>query len=592
MTFWDWSQLGISTYGRGRGELKTLCPKCSGERKNKTDKCLSVNLDSGVYNCHHCGWSGKAQRIGEKAMHWEKPKKTYAKPSYQPSPEPQGDKLVEWFAKRGIPVDVIQRNQIESRSAWMPQTNKDERVIAFPYFRDGEVVNVKYRTVDKQFRMEKNAETCLYGLDDIGDADDLIFVEGEIDKLSLETVGFENCVSVPNGADSDLDCLGADSERLAHVKRFILAVDNDEKGEKLKQKLISRIGRDRCWIVEWPFPCKDANEVLVEHGADKLRQCVENAKPIPIEGAFEIDDLRDEVFALYEHGTPNGAHPGWDCLNDLYRPVLGQWTAVIAIPGSGKTAWMAALMVNLAREQDWKFAVFPAENLPAAEYASMLAEIYLGAPFNDGPTPRMSREDLGAALDWLQEHFVILSPNDDELDLDSLLSMAKAYCLRRGINGFVIDPWNELDHKQPANQTETQYVSHSLIKVRRFAKSHNIHVWIVVHPTKLAKDREGRYPVPTLYDAAGSAHWRNKADFGIAIYRHFDDHTKPTEIHVQKVRWKWAGKLGLAYLYFDKVCGRYSETRLYAPLPSEDASEDQWNGYFETLPQRGRQWQQ
>ncbi len=564
MAIYDWTAEGIRTYGRSSGELKTLCPKCSADRTHKTDKCLSVNLSEGVWNCHHCGWTGKAKQIGATSPHWERPRKTYTKPVYAPISEPPSGKMAEWFAKRGIPMDAVQRHKIESRSAWMPQTGKDERVIAFPYFRDGEIVNVKYRTADKQFRMEKGAETCLYGLDDLFDQDDVLIVEGEIDKLSLEVAGYENCVSVPNGADSDLDCFAADESRFAYTRRFLLAVDNDDKGKKLEQKLVARLGRDRCWLVEWPFPCKDANEVLVAHGAEKLRQCVERARPIPIDGAFEINDLREEVFALYENGTPSGADPGWRSLNEHYRPVLGQWTAVIAIPGSGKTAWLAALMVNLARIHDWKFCVFPAENLPAAEYATMLAEIYLGLPFNRGPHERMSRAELAAALDWLQEHFIILSPNDDELDLDSLLSMAKAYCFRRGINGFVIDPWNELDHKQPSHQTETQYVSQSLIKVRRFAKSHNVHVWIVVHPTKLAKDRDGKYPVPTLYDASGSSHWRNKADFGISIYRHFDDDSKPTEIHIQKVRWKWCGKLGMVELKFDKVTGQYSEAVTYS----------------------------
>lgn len=556
----DWQSLGIQTYGRGSGELKTLCPQCSTERKHKTDRCLSVNLDDGVFKCHHCEWSGKADGY-RRAQHWERPRKVYARPEYVPSAAELGEKLLDWFAKRGIPAHVVQRHKIESRAAWMPQTGKDERVIAFPYFRDGAIINVKYRTADKQFRMEKGAETCLYGLDDLAGHEDVLICEGEMDKLALEVAGFPNCVSVPNGANSDLDCLAADEARIAHVKRFLLATDADEKGRLLEIALIARLGRDRCWIVRWPDDCKDANEVLVKHGADVLKECIESAKPIPIEGAFEINDIRDRVMELYERGTPTGVHPGWDSLEEFYRPVLGQWTAVIAIPGSGKTSWMAALMVNLAIRHGWKFAVFPAENLPAEEYASMLAEIFTGMPFNRGPNERMSREELSAALDWLQEHFIILNPNDDELDLDSLLSIAKAYCLRRGINGFVIDPWNELDHKQPAHQTETQYVAQSLIKVRRFAKTYNCHVWIVVHPTKLAKDKEGNYPVPTLYDAAGSANWRNKADFGLSIYRHFGNDDLPTEIHIQKVRWKWCGKLGMVELYFDKLTGRYDDRR-------------------------------
>jgi archaellum biogenesis ATPase FlaH/predicted RNA-binding Zn-ribbon protein involved in translation (DUF1610 family) len=52
------TDLGIHVdEGRG-GNQKTQCPKCSPNRKNKTDRCLSVNLDEGVYNCHHCDFKG------------------------------------------------------------------------------------------------------------------------------------------------------------------------------------------------------------------------------------------------------------------------------------------------------------------------------------------------------------------------------------------------------------------------------------------------------------------------------------------------------------------------------------------------------
>jgi hypothetical protein len=47
---------------------------------------------------------------------------------------------------------------------------------------------------------EANTEKILYGLDDIKRARDIIIVEGEIDKLSMEEAGYRNCVSVPDGA--------------------------------------------------------------------------------------------------------------------------------------------------------------------------------------------------------------------------------------------------------------------------------------------------------------------------------------------------------------------------------------------------------
>lgn len=39
-----------------------------------------------------------------------------------------------------------------------------------------------------------------YGLDDISDKEEIIIVEGEMDKLALEEAGFLNVASVPEGA--------------------------------------------------------------------------------------------------------------------------------------------------------------------------------------------------------------------------------------------------------------------------------------------------------------------------------------------------------------------------------------------------------
>ncbi len=59
----------------------------------------------------------------------------------------------------------------------------------FPYFKDGEIVNIKYRTLDKEYRQEKDAEKVFYGLDDIHGEDAIYIVEGEMDKLALEVAG-------------------------------------------------------------------------------------------------------------------------------------------------------------------------------------------------------------------------------------------------------------------------------------------------------------------------------------------------------------------------------------------------------------------
>ena len=184
------SELGIDVRGRASGQVKTLCKKCSHQRKKKNDPCLSVNLDSGLYNCHNCGWAGS---LNENGNYQQKPQlmneKTFKKLHYQP-PQELPIKAYDFLVDvRSIPEHILIRNKVGFFNG----------VIKFPFIKNGEVVNIKSRTLDKKLWLEKNAEIVFYGYDHI-DNELTIITEGEIDKLSMEVAGFPNSVSVPHGA--------------------------------------------------------------------------------------------------------------------------------------------------------------------------------------------------------------------------------------------------------------------------------------------------------------------------------------------------------------------------------------------------------
>jgi len=181
--------------------------------------------------------------------------------------------------------------------------------------------------------------------------------------------------------------------------------------------------------------------------------------------------------------------------------------------------------------------------------------------FSEGPNLRISKESLLPAIQWLDEHFSFILPEDETLNVTGVLTLADQLVYRKGIKGLLIDPWNELDHSRPPGFSETEYISASLSKIRRFARERNIHIWITAHPTKLQKADDGSYPVSNLYDIAGSAHWRNKADNGLSIWRDLSEPKNPeVQIHVQKIRFKENGREGVATLIYDRLTGRYSDS--------------------------------
>ncbi len=127
--------------------------------------------------------------------------------------------------------------------------------------------------------------------------------------------------------------------------------------------------------------------------------------------------------------------------------------------------------------------------------------------------------------------------------------------MRYGINWYVLDPWNKLDHQYEGQ--ETAYISRALDEISNFNKKNNVHGFVVAHPTKMEKDKDGNYLVPNLYSISGSAHFFNKTDIGITVYKKEEG---LTDVHVQKVKFKYWGGVGKLEYRWDSINGRYLQT--------------------------------
>ena len=231
------------------------------------------------------------------------------------------------------------------------------------------------------------------------------------------------------------------AEVLEGVERFIIATDADGPGNLLAEELARRLGRERCYRVQWPTindaPRKDADEVLMNDGADVLSECIEAAEPWPILGLYRGSDFQDRLFDLYRHGHERAYSTGWLSLDPYVKIRPGELSVITGIPGHGKSEFVDATMVNLALEQGWRFAVCSFENSPE-EHLAKLAEKYIRAPFGSGPTPRMGEDELKQALDWIDDHFFFIRADDDAPTSDWILEKARAAVLRHGIRGLVI----------------------------------------------------------------------------------------------------------------------------------------------------------
>jgi twinkle protein len=124
-----WEEVGIEVHGRGAGpEIKTTCPHCSPFRKKKSDRCLNVNLDKGVWHCWHCDWSGSLANGCDIPSQASRHSKVYRKPTYTLLAE-LSQPMVEWFAARGIPEAVVRRHRIGFGRVYMPQLEDEVEAI-------------------------------------------------------------------------------------------------------------------------------------------------------------------------------------------------------------------------------------------------------------------------------------------------------------------------------------------------------------------------------------------------------------------------------------------------------------------------------
>lgn len=560
-----WHDLGIDIDGaKGSGpERKTTCPRCSPSRKKNRYPCLSINIDEGVWHCWHCEWAGSLKH-GEEQRSLP-PRRAPRKP-HAPAPLHKPG-LLEWFNRRGIPGEIVQRRGILLTRAYFPQIEDEVDAIAFPFYRHGELVNLKYRALEgKWFRMAPGAERVLYGLDDIH-GDTLVWCEGEVDAMALEAAGVRSVVSVPDGApapetkhyESKFDFLASAEPLLSAIQHHVLAVDNDAPGQALARELARRLGPEKCLRVQWSSECKDANDVLLSYGPEVLRECIDAAEPWPVEGIIRPRDLREAYVELYRARVAKGVSTGWVSLDEHYTVKPGEWTLITGIPSHGKSSFLSAMAMHLAEEEHWRLAICPPEMQPLEQYCALLSQLHAGAPFFEGPTRRMSEREALECLAWQDERLTFILPRDHSPTIDEILELARIETLRRGIHGLIIDPYNELEHSRPAGMTETEYISQFINKIRLFARRHKVHVWVVAHPTKLHKEGD-KYPVPTAYDVSGSANWYNKADNIITVYREVKADNDVVQIHVQKVRFRQTGKPGVVELRYHQATGSFSDS--------------------------------
>lgn len=541
---------------------RVACPTCSPTRKKWNAKEMVVTrLDHAwVYHCHHCGENG--------SVFFDKPKLVERKLSAVPNPTITQNTLQEphyqYLKTRGISKETADKMKLFATCKYFSRLNRETQAIGFPYYRNGALTSAKYRSIEeKDFTQDVGGAHDFFGIDLVDVKQPIVIVEGEIDALTGMECGIPNVVSVPSGApikvadgkvsaseDKKFSFVWNAFEILNKAPYVIIATDNDSPGQALAEELSRRIGKHRCRLTS--MTAKDLNEVFLTSGADSVKQIINAAEPYPVEGLSSASKFEERLNDLWTKGTGKGCSTGFSNLDKIYTVVPGQLTIVTGYPSHGKSNFVDQLMVNLARQHDWKFAVCSFENQPEI-HISRFMEIYENKRFFEGSS-RMSDVEKDRAFKWVMDHFLFMdSETVEPATLDSILNRAQGAVARMGIRGLVIDPYNYIDLKS-VDGNETLAISNMLTRVQSFAKAFGVHVWFVAHPAKV--NRSGtELPRPDGMSISGSMAWWAKADCGLTVHRN----QKDVEIAVWKCRYRWVGTAGETKLAYDRVTGTYNE---------------------------------
>jgi twinkle protein len=582
----DFEAAGIDTNGRSSGTTKTVCPVCL-ERKGKTkDKDLSINISSGLYKCHSqsCDYQGF---IGAKKIKaYQKPEETY---------EAAGDKIKEYFLKRGI-------NDITLAEAKVSKGKRES--IRFDYYYKGEIVNWKIRYLnEKKFMQFPDARKVPYNVDSLKGKPKGILVEGETDALTWmqalreKDINDVGVISLDQGAanegqniDGKVQCLSNCDVEINAIDHWYLCLDADGPGKWTTQEVAKRIGKHKCSVVLLPGNCKDSNEVYKMYGVgggnDKLIESLESAIPM-VDGISYLDeDMVDRILEDHKNGPKRGSTTHFPTLDSLYTFLPGQITLVTGYPGSGKSEIWRTLMVTKSVRDGWKWGCFCPEETPAESFYYQLCTVLIGETDRD----KIPVNDLKDALMFIKDHFFFIEPSefsDGEVVLPSNKWINERLSLLRikhGINGYMKDPWNKIFHDIPRSMREDQYLGHEISREKIFAKSWDAPIY-VAHPNSRGSAKEMKDlkpPGPTNIN--GGAMFWNMFDNMITIHRDRSNEEDDADVGTgrepnivkfmtNKIRKKRiVGNEGEVDLEYDYDKNRYYTTgdKRYSPLGEED----------------------
>jgi len=422
------------------------------------------------------------------------------------------------------------------------------------------IFNTYRKATEKKCSREKDSKPILWGVDTLDPKKPVIITEGQFDRMVVHQCGYTNVVSVPSGIKENA-WIENSWALIEKVDKFIIWSDSDQAGLDGAEEIRSRIGKDKV-IVDYHDECKDANDLLMQHGPEAVKEFIDNLLAERTEGLVNMGRRKRKGQSNTEFYT------GFNEIDRHFKKFKGgQLTLLFGRDNEGKSTVMSQMIANILESQkvflySGELSDDNIEDWIMRQVAGFEKGLFDKTFDEWGDAVFSIKKDIKKAiLTWYRDMFYVYEKKVDVTGDSGLFKVMELAYRRHGVKFFVID--NLMSAIEDTNGEENAQQTNFVKRCKAFALTHDVQVVLVAHPNK-SGSIEG-VPLEKVH-VAGSKNITNIADNILGIERVWDITEEEVEVDSNGVPYTGiiralkdrvtAGRKNF-YFHFDKTSLRF-----------------------------------
>jgi hypothetical protein len=308
----------------------------------------------------------------------------------------------------------------------------------------------------------------------------------------------------------------------------------------------------------WPYDTREAIEDEEPFDYSEYTQTEEPDDEVEPDGIIDYSHFFKRVILKIKEGDRVGYEVALKELADIIRFKGTGIFTITGIPGHGKTEFLDAILLDLARLHKQQSIIAGFEQEPEEHVVKIMRKL-LGVDIRcDSYLLEANMDEVDKAYNFTTDHFRHIDTTKIGGSVDNILeSAAKEIKAQRDKGNdtkyVVIDPYNMLSLK--GRYSGHEKAEEILRRVTHFSHQMEVLVFLIAHPFKMKKDEKTKeYEVPDFYSVKGSSAFFEMSYHGMVVYRSPDR----VMVRILKVKQNSLGERGgEAFFKYDKPSGRY-----------------------------------